>query len=75
MNEVSNNQKFKAGKFEGYVTGKLEGICDDIDEIKKDIKTLNGRVINIYIKVAGIGAGTSITFTLLILLIREYISK
>ncbi len=75
MTERENNQKYKAGVFEGYVRGKLENICKDVDEIKKDIKTLNGRVTNIYIKVAGIGASSSIAMTLLILLIREFITK
>jgi len=62
-------------KFEGYVTAKLEGICDSIDEFRDEIKRLNTRVTNMQVKMAGIGAVVSLIVTLVLFLIREVAAK
>ena len=71
----NNNFKLKSAEWQAYLRAKLEDLKGDMTEVKKDIKSLNRRVTNIQLKVAGIGAVASILMTLLLFFIKELLAK
>jgi len=75
MNGQVNNFKIKSATFDGYVKRALEDIGKNIGEINSEIKSINKRITNIQIKVAGIGAVVSFVVTILVILIKEIITK
>jgi len=75
MPETGNNDKFRAGKFQGRVEASLINIANDIIDIKKEIKVIKAKVDNNRFKIAGIGATISFIVTILVLLMRELIVK
>ncbi len=75
MTEAGNEDKFKAGKFQGRVEEALENIGEDITEIKKEMKCIRAKVDSNRFKIAGIGATVSFVVTILILLAKELMGK
>ena len=70
-----NNDKFRAGKFEGRVEEALSNISIDIVDIKKEMRMIKEKVNNNRFKIAGIGATVSLIVTIAVLLLRELMVK
>jgi len=66
-----NNKRYEAGIFKGSIEKDIEYIRYDIKEIKESLKAVNNCVVNMKIKMAGIGAVVSIIVTLTIILLKE----
>ena len=66
---------FKAGEFQGYVSAKLEGICQEMAEIKAECQALRKQVSNNRLKIGGIGGTVALIVTILTMLVKEFITK
>ncbi len=72
---TGDNEKFKAGKFQGRVEEALSNIEEDIGDIKKEMKCIKEKVNNNRFKIAGIGATISLVVTIVVLLVKELMGK
>ena len=78
----NGGRALKTAEFQGYLRGKLEGICEDIVEVKEHfnkiderLESLDKRITNNRIKVAGIGASVSMIVTLLLIILKDILFK
>jgi hypothetical protein len=68
-------REINGAKFEGYVTAKLEDIGAKLAGVDKKLDVLDTCVNNMKVRVAAIGGTISLVVTVVVILLKEFISK
>jgi len=71
MDKENSDFKMNTMEFRGYVTRALEDICNNVNEVKKDVRT-NTKIINkLQLRVAGVAATVALLVTIVCMILKD----